>query len=87
MNFTVHWPDEVQEELAGQYLAARLDGREAEFSRAVSEIDVRLARDPAGVGESRPGSQRILIDLPVMVTYRIDEPNRAVTITEVWYVS
>jgi hypothetical protein len=87
VNYTVIWPDAAQDQLADQYLVARLDGLEAEFSQSVSEIDARLARDAVGVGESRPGSQRILIDLPAMVTYRVDEPNRVATITEVKYVS
>lgn len=86
MNYTVPWPDAAQDQLADQYLAARLDGRDAEFSQAVSEIEVKLARDPLTVGESRTGNERILFDRPAMVFYDVDTPTRVVTIAGVRYI-
>jgi hypothetical protein len=86
VNYTVFWPDAAQDQLADQYLAARFDGREAEFSQSVSEIEVKLARDPLTVGESRTGNQRLLMERPVMVFYEIDAATRVVTIAGVRYM-
>ena len=87
MNYSVVWPDAAQDQLADQYLAARLGGRDAEFSQSVSEIEVKLARDPLAVGESRVGSQRVLIELPAMVFYLVDDQARVATVAGVRYVS
>ena len=86
VNYSVVWPDAAQDQLADQYLAARLDGREADFSQAVSEIEVKLVRDPLNVGESRTGSQRVLIELPAMVSYLVDNQARVVTVAGVRFV-
>ncbi|HEY1377981.1 MAG TPA: hypothetical protein VGF55_14370 [Gemmataceae bacterium] len=86
MNYTVFWPDAAQDQLADQYLAARRDGREADFSQAVSEIEVKLARDPLTIGEQRVGSQRVLVDLPALVFYLVDDQARVVTVAGVRYV-
>jgi hypothetical protein len=87
VSYTVYWPDAAQDQLADQYLAARLDGREADFSQAVSEFEVKLARDPLAVGESRTGSRRILIELPAMVFFQVNNSAQVVTLAGVRYIS
>jgi hypothetical protein len=86
VNVTVVWPESAQNQLAEQYLAARLDGRNAEFSQSVSEIEAKLARDPLILGESRSGSLRVVVELPAMILYRVDDPSKLVTVAGVRYV-
>jgi hypothetical protein len=86
VKYGIIWSEAVQEQLANQYLAARLDGREAEFSWAVSEIEMTLARDPWAAGESRVGIQRIVFESPAMVLCQIDDADRTVAVVAVRYV-
>jgi hypothetical protein len=86
MNYTVIWPPPADDQLTDQYLVALADGRGDEFTQSVSEIEVKLARDPLAVGESRDEPDRVLIELPALVTYDVDSAARTVNILGVRYV-
>jgi len=85
VSFGVAWSDPALDELAVEYLAARADGCGDEFNRAVDAMEYELARDPLGVGESRPGPYRVIYDLPASLLYRADENARVVVILSVQY--
>jgi hypothetical protein len=66
--FDVRWTDRADDELAAAWLAAADRGA---VSRAADEIEVLLARDPLGHGESRAGNVRLLFEPPLSVLYRV----------------
>ncbi len=57
-----------------------------EIAEATEQIDRQLARDPLGVGESRPNDQRVTFSLPLGVRYQVFESERRVLILAVWRV-
>jgi hypothetical protein len=83
MNWAVDWTEEAKQALADIWLTAA--DRRAVTS-ASNRIDEALGRDPLGVGESRVGLVRILIDLPLGVYYEVDLARRDVSVFAVWHV-
>jgi hypothetical protein len=81
MPFTVTWHPSAEEELAAIWLER--SGRD-EITQAASAIDQILASDPLGQGEEFYGD-RILVVLPLAVTYAVSEPDRTVQILQVWH--
>ena len=85
MNFRLVWPKAIQQQLGDEYLRARADGLADEFTEAVHRLEVSLAEDPIETSESRGGADRIAIDWPVVMWFRIDESNHAVVVTGIAY--
>jgi hypothetical protein len=85
MNYRIVWSAPVEKKLTDSYLDARADGLADQFTAAVDRLERALALDPLEAGESREGEDRIAIDWPVVLWYRIDEPVRAVAIVSVRY--
>lgn len=80
MTYTVIWRRRAKEELAKLWLSS-VD--RASFSLAADQIDEMLKRSPLDVGESRHENFRILCVLPLVVGYRVSEPDRLVTVGRV----
>jgi hypothetical protein len=53
-------------------------------TRAANEIDRLLASDPLGHGEEFYGD-RILVQLPLAITYTVNQLDRSVQILQVWH--
>jgi hypothetical protein len=51
---------------------------------AAAAIDAALQRDPLNVGESRSGSMRIAYFDPLWVQFEFSEPDRFVTVIDIW---
>ena len=81
MRFTVTWHPAAEQELADIWL--RCADRD-EITRAAHTIDQLLASVPLSQGEEFYGD-RILVVLPLAVTYTVSEPDRAVQILQVWH--
>jgi hypothetical protein len=86
VSYSLTWSDPALDQLADAYLAARIDGRDADFSQSISQIEANLTRDPLAFGESRAGAQRVMFDSPAMVLYQVDQSVRVVNILAVRYV-
>lgn len=82
MRYTVTWHPAAEQELAAIWLGA-LD-RHA-VTHAANTIDQVLATEPQQVGEEFYGD-RLLVELPLSVTYTIIEPDRVVQILQVWHL-
>jgi cell division protein ZapA (FtsZ GTPase activity inhibitor) len=81
MKFTVTWKPSALNDLAEVWLHAQ---DQQEVADASDEIDRRLKRQPLQEGESRTGTERILIIAPLVVTYDVSVDDCLVTVTAVW---
>ena len=81
MNYRVVWRPAARDELAEIWTNG--PDRNA-VAQAANGIDAALARAPSSQGESRSGSTRILIIVPLAVLFRIHEQARLVTVLKVW---
>ena len=72
MNHRVVWRKRVRNRLGTVLFIAREQGRDTSpIQRAVREIGRRLADAPATEGESRDGSERVLIVGPLAVFFEV----------------
>ncbi len=83
MRFTVTWHPGAESELTDIWIGA---SDRAEVTQAANIIDQLLASDPHAQGEQFYGD-RILVGLPLAVTYTVREQDRSVQILQVWYKS
>jgi hypothetical protein len=81
MTYDVIWDPDAEQELARLYMSAP---NPQAVTNAADQIDLLLAQDPVGFGESREDPLRILIVLPLGVNYQIDEDHRTVEVRRVW---
>jgi len=82
--WTVIWYNAPLDALADAFVAADLPTRDA-IERAVTRLNARLATDPAGLGESRPGQgRRIAFDSPCGIRFTVDLTDRVVRVTHFW---
>lgn len=80
MRFTVTWHPTAESELADIWLRA---GNRAIISQVANSIDQALATQPLSQGEDFYGD-RILVVLPLAVTYAVSEADLTVQILQVW---
>ncbi len=81
MSFHVVWAPIAEDRLAELWLAS--DDRQ-QITEAANRIDELLAASPTGVGESRAGALRVMIESPLTVYYTVDEDGRLVTVKSIW---
>ncbi len=79
--FRVTWHPEARRELAQIWLAAT---DRAAVSNAANRIDVLLGHDPENTGDDFYGD-RILVDLPLAVTFTVSPEDRWVQVLQVWH--
>ena len=84
MKWKVVWRRACRDALATFWLDS--DQRPA-ITSAANRIDAQLARDPLGVGESRENGRRILFELPLGVTYKVNASEGKVVVISLWRVS
>jgi hypothetical protein len=82
MSYTVTWLDNPAAELFELWSDPNI--REAVVS-ASRKIDSALELSPNDVGEFRSDNIRILFELPLAVSYRVDTSTRTVEVGRVWY--
>jgi hypothetical protein len=51
---------------------------------AAAAIDSALKRDPLNVGDPRSGAERVAFFPPLWVHFSVSEPDRMVTVLDVW---
>lgn len=56
----------------------------AAITVAANAIDQMLASNPLSVGEARDGNRRIVVVPPLAVYYTVSEPDRLVSVFDVW---
>jgi hypothetical protein len=81
MRFTVTWHPSAEQELAEIWLAS---SDRDDIACAANSIDRLLTSDPLTQGEEFYGD-RILVVLPLAVTYAVSKPDRSVQILQVWH--
>lgn len=83
--YRVRWRRSARDELTLIWL--RIGSAERnDVTRATHEIDEALRSNPIGNSESRDAGNRIAINLPIGVRFRIDENTRTVYVLEVWFI-
>jgi hypothetical protein len=82
VKYEVFWTPSALNDLAGLWIDARSDTREA-ISAAAAAIDVLLADSPEQVGESRPNEQRIAFVSPLALRFQVKLAKR-VHVIRVW---
>jgi hypothetical protein len=81
MSFRVIWRKRTVERLDTLTFLAYELGRDGdEIRQATAEINARLGTNPSTEGESRDGSERVLIVHPMTVIYEVFEATRVVMI-------
>ena len=80
MRFTVTWHPSAENELAEIWLRAT---DRQDITQAANSIDQALAMEPLLQGEEFYGD-RILVALPLAVTYTVNQQDRTVQILQVW---
>ena len=83
MKYTVTWKPSVKQRLADIWMTA--PDRRA-VTEAADAIDKSLRVDPRDHGESRGGTLRILIAVPLAVVYDIREDDRLIEVLSVRHV-
>jgi hypothetical protein len=83
--FSVKWHRRANQQLAAAYLAALAAGRGAAVTAASAQIDILLANDPTGQGESREGSKRILFVPPLVVDFVVQPERQRVIVRAIRY--
>jgi plasmid stabilization system protein ParE len=81
MRFTVTWHPSAEQELSEIWMRA---SDRQNIAQAANLIDQLLASGPLTHGEDFYGD-RILVVLPLAVTYKVSEPDRTVIILQVWH--
>jgi hypothetical protein len=81
MSYQVFWVPEAEEELAAIWLDA--DDRDSVTS-AAHVIDTALRLDPESIGESRAEGRRVFLEPPLGVIFVVSEPDRRVSVINVW---
>jgi hypothetical protein len=84
MRFTVVWRTLAQQQLAQCWITS--PDRNA-VTAAAASIDAALQRDPLNIGESRSGAERIAFFDPLWVQFEVSEPDRLVTVIDIWSAS
>ena len=64
------------------FLATELGGDGLALTRAADEIILALSDNPAELGESREGSERVIIVHPLTAIYEVFEPEKVVMVYE-----
>jgi hypothetical protein len=81
MKYSVAWLRTAEQELAAIWLGAT---DRAAITRAAHAIDQQLQQDAHVKGESRHAGRRILIELPLVVSFRVDQAAGVVLVSQVW---
>ncbi len=81
MKFEVIWLRRALDELAELWFSARDRGS---VTIAAQQMDRRLEVDPLGIGESRSGSLRILIEPPLAIHYQVSSTHQTVFVLKIW---
>jgi hypothetical protein len=86
MSYRVVWRGRLRTVIQTVVFSALERGADADaITRAVTEIDRRLAADPTGEGESREGAERAVTVSPLTVVYEVFEAERVVLIYDAVY--
>lgn len=81
MNFAVVWKPAAEQELAALWVVSR---RRDAVTAAIDALERRLAADPLAEGESRAGDDRVALEWPVGIDFRVDPVSRVVVVGRVW---
>ena len=81
--FRVWWQQSALDEVASLWISADTELRRA-ITEAVHQIDVLLARDPLGKGESRPDGRRLAFVAPLGFYYRLEDDEKTVVVLQTW---
>ena len=86
MTYRVVWLNYALGQLAAVYRACLVIGTGADaVVRASAAADRLLAPNPTGVGESRAGNERVLIEGPLTIYYEVHDDEQVVIVTSVVY--
>jgi mRNA-degrading endonuclease RelE of RelBE toxin-antitoxin system len=80
MKWTVVYLRSAKNDLVNFWLNANDRERVTE---AGDEIDRRLSHNPVDAGESRDGKYRVIVNLPLVAYYRIEDADRRVVVTAI----
>ena len=86
--WTVIWKRSLVERKVAEFVAEAIEKgyAVAEITNAMDQIDRVLSLNPASAGESRSGSDRVLIQKPLVITFEIHEDEHVVLVFGARYV-
>lgn len=80
--FEVEWTEAALNALSEAWLTANSEQRRR-ITQASDALDTQLRENPLDVGESREGSRRLAIEMPLVVTFRVNLQTRTVLVSTV----
>ena len=83
--FAVDWTESTLSALASIWLNASPAVR-AQITAATNRIEKELRDRPLEKGESREGDDRIFVEMPLGVLYRVEEKTNKVVIADIWLI-
>jgi hypothetical protein len=86
MNWTVIWLDDALNELAATTAAVWGTPLSDTIVRTMARADQILSSDAAGAGESRPGHERFMVDLPLAFEFEVYPEHRTAVVTRVRFI-
>lgn len=81
MKYTVIWQPSAEGDLATVWTESK---QRSVVSQAADRIENWLRTDPEELGESREDGERLLIESPLAVIYRLVPQDRCVFVLAVW---
>ncbi len=84
MIYRVTWVPSAQDALL-RIIISRPD--RGAVVNALDRLGAMLQREGPAAGESREGEFRVLFEIPLAVKFSVEEPDRAVTVTDVWVIA
>lgn len=85
MTFSVIWVQAALDQLAREFVPLWGTDQGRAITAAMARIDGLLETNPGDRGESRPGTERVLIEPPLLVRFEIHEEQRVVIVTDARY--
>jgi plasmid stabilization system protein ParE len=84
MNWRTVWTTRAVAGLTSAYLDLATRGLDAAaVARTSAELDRRFATNPAELGESRAGIERVTFEPPLVAFFEVHEEERVVVVTTV----
>lgn len=84
MKYTVVWSPEAEDDLTSLWGAAP---NRAAFTRVIEAVEIRLARNPQAVGESRDDmNHRVAIEPPIGVLFDVFPADQIVRVTHIGWL-
>lgn len=86
MNWTIVWLEQALNELAAATFSAWGTPVVEQIIQAMVRAENEIQANPTGVGESRTGSARLVVELPLALEIEVHTEQRVTVVTHIRYI-